>query len=34
MLPIGIQNLREIIEGGGYYVDKTPFACRLVEEGK
>jgi len=33
-LPIGIQNLREIREGGYYYVDKTPFACRLAEEGK
>ncbi|MCH8513916.1 MAG: AAA family ATPase [Kiritimatiellae bacterium] len=33
-LPIGIQNLREIREDGYYYVDKTPFACRLVDEGK
>jgi hypothetical protein len=33
-LPIGIQNLREIREGGYYYVDKTPFVCRLAEEGK
>ena len=28
-LPIGIQNFREIREGGHYYVDKTQFALRL-----
>jgi hypothetical protein len=33
-LPIGIQNLREIREGGHYYVDKTGFALRLIDEGK
>ncbi len=33
-LPIGIHNLREIREGDYYYVDKTPFAFRLTEEGK
>lgn len=33
-LPIGIQSFREIREGNFYYVDKTPFALRLVEEGK
>ncbi len=33
-LPIGIQNFREIREGPFYYVDKTPFACRLYDEGK
>jgi hypothetical protein len=33
-LPIGIQNLREIREQGYYYVDKSPFALRLVEEAK
>jgi hypothetical protein len=33
-LPIGIQNLREIREGGYYYVDKSSYACRLVSEGK
>ena len=33
-LPIGIQTLREIREDGHYYVDKTPFALRLVEQGK
>jgi hypothetical protein len=33
-LPIGIQNLREIIEEGHYYVDKSGIAVRLVNEGK
>jgi len=33
-LPIGIQTFREIREGNFYYVDKTGFALRLVEEGK
>ncbi|MDR2092222.1 MAG: AAA family ATPase, partial [Azoarcus sp.] len=33
-LPIGIQTFREIREEGYYYVDKTSFALRLVEEGK
>ncbi len=33
-LPIGIQTFREIREGGYYYVDKTGFALRLIEEGK
>ncbi|MBS0608090.1 MAG: ATP-binding protein [Proteobacteria bacterium] len=33
-LPIGIQSLREIREEGHYYVDKTPFALQLVEQGK
>ncbi|EIC20601.1 ATP-binding protein [Thiorhodovibrio frisius] len=33
-LPIGIQTFREIREGGHYYVDKTPFALRLIEQGK
>lgn len=32
-LPIGIQNFAKIREDNYYYVDKTPFACRLVEEG-
>ncbi len=32
-LPIGIQTFRTIREGGYYYVDKTPFAGRLVDEG-
>lgn len=33
-LPIGIQSLREIREQGHYYVDKTPFALQLVDQGK
>ena len=33
-LPAGIQTFREIREGGFYYVDKTAFARRLVEDGK
>jgi hypothetical protein len=33
-LPIGIQTFREIREGDYYYVDKTGFALRLIEEGK
>ena len=33
-LPIGIQNFREIREGGHYYVDKTPHILQLVEGGK
>ncbi|MEZ5450233.1 MAG: AAA family ATPase, partial [Thiolinea sp.] len=33
-LPIGIQTFREIREGDYYYVDKTPLALRLVDEGK
>ncbi|MFP4077063.1 MAG: ATP-binding protein [Halochromatium sp.] len=32
-LPIGIQTFRKIREGGYYYVDKTGFALRLIEEG-
>ena len=33
-LPIGMQTFREIRERGCYYVDKTAFARRLVDEGK
>ena len=33
-LPIGIQTFREIREEGCYYVDKTAYARRLVDEGK
>ncbi len=33
-LPIGIQTFREIIEEGYVYVDKTPFAHRLITQGK
>ena len=32
-LPIGIQTFRKIREDNYYYVDKTPFALRLIEEG-
>lgn len=33
-LPIGIQTFREIREENHYYVDKTSFDLRLIEEGK
>lgn len=33
-LPIGIQTSRVIREDDCYYVDKTGFALRLIEEGK
>ena len=33
-LPIGIQNLREIREGGYYYVDKSGLAIDLIDSGK
>jgi Predicted AAA-ATPase/PD-(D/E)XK nuclease superfamily len=33
-LPIGIQTLRIIREGGYYYVDKTAQALELIEEGR
>ncbi|MCS7214502.1 MAG: AAA family ATPase, partial [Candidatus Calescibacterium sp.] len=33
-LPIGIQSFVEIRDGGYYYVDKTRFVLKLVEEGK
>jgi hypothetical protein len=33
-LPIGIQTFREIREDKHYYVDKTPFALRLFDQGK
>jgi hypothetical protein len=32
-LPIGIQTFRKIREGDFYYVDKTGYALRLIEEG-
>ncbi len=32
-LPIGIQTFRKIREGDHYYVDKTGFALRLIDEG-
>ncbi|MXX39422.1 MAG: ATP-binding protein [Gemmatimonadetes bacterium] len=33
-LPIGIQTFREIREEDCYYVDKTGYICRLIDEGK
>ena len=33
-LPIGIQTIRDIIEDGYVYVDKTPFAHQLITTGK
>ena len=33
LLPIGIQSFRNIRESNCYYVDKTGYALRLVEEG-
>ena len=33
-LPIGIQNFREIREDDCYYVDKTAYVRRLLDEGK
>ena len=33
-LPIGIQNFRRIREETCYYVDKTPYIRRLLDEGK
>ncbi|MDR3090400.1 MAG: AAA family ATPase, partial [Desulfobulbaceae bacterium] len=33
-LPIGIQTFREIREENHYYIDKTAFALRLINEGK
>jgi len=32
LLPIGIQTLRDIIEGGFYYVDKTHFIPKLTSK--
>lgn len=32
-LPIGIQTFAKICEGGYYYVDKTPLALQLIEQG-
>ncbi|MDR1661509.1 MAG: AAA family ATPase, partial [Azoarcus sp.] len=32
-LPIGIQTFAKIREANYYYVDKTPFALKLIEEG-
>ncbi|MDR2031644.1 MAG: AAA family ATPase, partial [Azoarcus sp.] len=32
-LPIGIQTFAKIREDNYYYVDKTAFALRMIEEG-
>ena len=32
-LPIGIQTFRTVREDGCYYVDKTPYIRRLLDEG-
>ena len=34
MLPIGMQTFSELRERDCYYVDKTPYIARLVDEGK
>ena len=33
-LPIGMQTFRELRERNCYYVDKTPYIQRLLDEGK
>ena len=33
-LPIGMQTFREVREEDCYYVDKTPYIARLLDEGK
>ena len=33
-LPIGVQTFRELRESDSYYVDKTPWIGRLLDEGK
>ena len=33
-LPIGYQNIKEIITGGFVYVDKTQQVAQLIEQGK
>ena len=33
-LPVGLQSITEIIEGGYIYVDKTQYALELIENGK
>ena len=32
-LPLGIQTFRKIREDDCYYVDKTAYAARLIEQG-
>ena len=34
MLPVGVQTFREVRESGGFYVDKTGFAARMIAGGK
>ena len=34
VLPVGMQTFREVRESGGFYVDKTAFAARMIAEGK
>ena len=33
MLPLGMQTFRTVRESGGFYVDKTGFAARMIAEG-
>ena len=33
-LPIGIQTFSDIREGGYYYIDKTPFIEKLINQNK
>ena len=33
-LPLGIQNIREIIEGDYVYIDKTQYVCNLLNDAK
>ena len=33
-LPIGVQTFREVRESGDYYVDKTGYAGRMINEGE
>ena len=33
-LPLGVQNIREIIEGGYVYVDKTRYVYDLINDAK
>ena len=33
MLPVGVQTFRKMRESGGFYVDKTAFAAKMIAEG-
>ena len=33
-LPLGVQTFRKVRESGGYYVDKTAYAYRMISEGE